>query len=575
MVCFVVLMVSLPGLPMVWDEGNAILRAQQIGRGQWLYTTQLEGHPALYGIVIHVGQRLGDGWLAPLAAARLGPMLLFSLAIGAMFYRLARDYSLSAATVAAATVLLLPRLFAHAHFASIDGPLTSCWLLAWATFPSAAVSLSPSCRRSSASQQLSAVNENTSSPSTQLGRSHWTFWLQVVVWGAALGVTLSSKATGWIAPLPFVLWALAYRRRGSLTALAVGLPVALLTFVALNPPLWHDTLRGLETFFRLNLDRRANPGLNISTWFLGRMYNLDHPLPWYNTLVWTAITVPLPILALLVVGLGSAFRHWRDRPLGMLLVGQWAVLLVVRALPGVPPHDGVRLFLPSFAFLAALVGLGWDTFRLAIARRWPHAPHVRRTVFVGMMVLLGACSVNLLAYRPQWLSFYNLAVGGLPGATRLGMEPTYWWDGLDRTVVDWLEGNTSSDEAILLAASSPDNLQLLKQWGFFDRQALTRSQLAELPPKQTRPRFRWYVLQRRPSGCLPLDNWLIRHAEPAYRKTLFGVPLIEVYDYDDYRRGSEELGTGTLELGGKFSPHSQAPAWERTSAKLCFARPNR
>ena len=32
---------------------------------------------------------------------------------------------------------------------------------------------------------------------------------------------------------------------------------------------------------------------------------------------------------------------------------------------------------------------------------------------------------------PVPLSYFSPIVGGLPGATALGMEPTYYWDGLD------------------------------------------------------------------------------------------------------------------------------------------------
>ena len=52
---------------------------------------------------------------------------------------------------------------------------------------------------------------------------------------------------------------------------------------------------------------------------------------------------------------------------------------------------------------------------------------------IGILLICGASAVNLRWYAPQWLSYYSLAIGGLPGATALGMEPTYYWDGLDQT----------------------------------------------------------------------------------------------------------------------------------------------
>ncbi|MCR4412519.1 MAG: phospholipid carrier-dependent glycosyltransferase [Thermoguttaceae bacterium] len=488
-VCWGALMSTAPRLPMGWDEGSAILRAQSAG---WPYTTVREGHPAFYGLVIAAGRFVSASWLAPLAAARLGPVTLFSIAAGAMCYRVAREFSFRAAWVAVAALVLQPRLFAHAHFASIDGPLVSCWLLAWATFAPA--------RRD---------------------------WRWSIVWGIVLGMTLSTKATGWIAPVGFVVWAAVYRDRPSLRALAIGVPLALATFWALNPPLWRDPMEGFFTFLRLNLGRANQPGLNISTQFFGRMYNLEHPLPWYNTLVWTGITVPLGILVLFVLGLGRVARRWRTDQPGMLVAVHWAVLLVVRALPWAPPHDAERLILPSFAFLAALAGIG------AAARRHSGPSRgsttVRQVLAVASVLLcLAASGFSLLWYAPQWLSYYNLAIGGLPGATSAGMEPTYYWDALDEEVVTWLNTHTRPGEKVVFAAGPVENLALMRRWGIL--RCEYRARAKGVP--------RWRVVQHRPSAWTPEDRRLMEQEKAAFvkaiRRTGWGpwrldVPLVGVY----------------------------------------------
>jgi hypothetical protein len=510
----VALLATCPGLPMAWDEGNAIVRAAQIPR-DWPYTTRIEGHPALYGIVIAAGRQIGGPWLSPLCAARLGPMMLFSLAAGAMAWRLARDFSPVAALGGTAALALLPRMFAHAHFASFDGPLVSCWILAWAAFaPTWA-----SADRQAPRQRL--------------------VW--AVLFGAALGATMSCKATGWLAVLPFAAFAALYRDRRAAAALAIGVPVALATFFLLNPPLWHQPIAGWIEFFRLNLNRAARPGLNISTRFLGRMYNLDHPLPWYNTLFWTAVTVPAGILVLSAIGAAGTVRRWRGDRAGVLLVANWLVLVIVRALPGTPPHDGVRLFLPSFAFLAALAGVGCHRVLAWAALRWPAGPRARRLAALALLVpYLGAAS-SLAWYAPQWLSYYSVLIGGLPGATAAGMEPTYYWDGLDRPVLDWLHEHTAEDQKIAFGACSPENLRLMNEWGVL-RRATDPGSPGE---------FRWYVLQRRPSGLRPADAWLVEHGRPALSKLIrpggwgpwrLDVPLVEVYDYRHYEAAVRAAG---------------------------------
>ncbi len=545
-----VLLATAPITPMAWDEGNAVLRAEGIARWatrwsdakdaaaaprplrearspldrdviaeDWQYTTQLEGHPAVYGIVIAAGRWAAPHRLNPRDRARFGPMLLFAVAVGAVVYRLAREEAAMAAVSAAAAMLLLPRLFAHAHFASFDGPLVAFWLIVWAAFAAARSGIPAAAG-----------------------------------WGVLLGLLLGCKATGWFAMVPLIVWTLLYRDRPAIRALAVGLPAAAAVFWLVNPPLWHAPLAGVVRFFALNFHRAAQPELNIATQFFGRLYNLDHPLPWYNTLVWTAVTVPLPVLGCFAVGLGRVVRRWRSEPAGILVALNWLVLVVVRALPGTPPHDAERLFLPSFAFLAILAGIGfrtlWDRLPPGVASgalSSGGAPPGGRRVLVRalLLVLVAGTGWNLVAFAPQWLSYYSLAIGGLRGATAAGMEPTYYWDALDDEVLGWLHAHTTDEEAIRFGSPSAENLLLMHRWGLLDRRFAAGASRA-LPPRRTADDvpFRWYVIQHRPSGWQPLDRLLLAHAEPAFQKTLRSgwgpwaveVPLLSIFDHDDYLR---------------------------------------
>ena len=109
------------------------------------------------------------------------------------------------------------------------------------------------------------------------------------------------------------------------------------------------------------------------------------------------------------------------------------------------------------------------------------------------------------------------------------MEPTYYWDALDRQTLDWLAENTGDDEKVAFAAAPPQNLELLKPGD-------CSPGLPDDPGA-----FRWYVVQRRPSANSPLDHWLFDHASPAYQHMFSGMPLLDVYDYADYQRASAEV----------------------------------
>lgn len=495
--CALLLLLTSPAIPIVWDEGDTIFRAESLAAGDepWPYTTVREGHPPLSGMLVALGERIAPTWLRPLTRYRLGPCLFFALAAGAMFYRLKRDYALWIVPIVALGILLtMPRMFAHAHFATLDGPLTAAWLLSWAAFAPA--------RR--------------------------CLWFAPVL-GVALGLTLAAKFTGWFAVVPFVVWAALYRDRRAALALLIAVPVALGVFVALNPPLWHEPVAGLRTFFELNLGRGNHRGLNITTQFFGRMYDLDHPLPFYNTLVWTLIVVSPMSLALAGVGIVATVRRWRIDPTSMLLVLLWGTLVVVRATPWAPPHDGIRLFLPSFAFLAALagVGAGRGLYRETLYSPEKIVAQGWAKVAIGIALTMG--TLDAVSYFPHGLSFYNRLIGGIRGATSLGMEPTYWWDALDGEALDWLNEHTGPDEKVAFAAAPPKNLELLKRWG----------RLKHVPSDPGK--FRWYVLQRRPSAWSAVDRRLIERAMPVYRKTLKGVPLLDIYDYADYERMKAEV----------------------------------
>jgi hypothetical protein len=278
------------------------------------------------------------------------------------------------------------------------------------------------------------------------------------------------------------------------------------------------------------------------------MYNLDRPLPWYNTAFWTAVTVPVGTLLLAVVGVVELVR--RCDAASWLLLTNWGVLLIVRATPWAPPHDGVRLFLPSFAFLAVIAGIGAGVVARWVRSRWiARAEGTAGRASSGTrlftkwqvaswcipVVLLVGSATSVVWYAPEWLSYYNLLIGGLRGAARAGMEPTYYWDSLDSEALTWLDEHTADNEKIAFAAAPSENLRLMREWG------LLQSDYQRGDPGT----YRFYVVQRRPSAHSDVDEQLIEHATPVWQKTVrnpnhgFGpwrldAPLLDVYEYGDY-----------------------------------------
>ncbi len=173
----------------------------------------------------------------------------------------------------------------------------------------------------------------------------------------------------------------------------------------------------------------------------------------------------------------------------MLFAGHWLFLVLLRAMPHVPGHDGVRLFLPAFGMLAPLGGLGARKL-LEWSSRWGK-------VGIGAALFEGAVSVAVM--MPMPLSYFSPIVGGLPGAAKLGMEPTYYWDALSPEARRWLSEHTLPGRTI-------DFRGFPNSWLYLRRTGELPRRLARVD----RGVPQWIVLQNRPGAFSDADRALLR-----------------------------------------------------------------
>ena len=445
------------------------------------------GHPPFYAIVGVLGDAVVPSW-ADLPRSRFGPMLVFSLAAGAIFGAFLKRSGVWPASLAASAWTLHPHLFALGHYAGYDAILSALWVSAILAFGRAVAG-------------------------DAAGRPRWG---SVVAFGILCGWAADTKLTGWFLPLPFVAWSLLARSRRGGLAIVVGGVVAILTLYAFNPPWWAEPIGGPVAFFRSNLTRDKT--VKIWVMFLGTNYLTPaQSLPFYNTLVWTAIATPVGFLAFALVG---AIRAIRDRaaadPLPMLALAHWLFLLALRALPHAPGHDGVRQFLPAFGCLALVagVGAGW------VVSRWKNSGKA----LVAMAIVEGAVSVAVM--MPVPLSYFSPIVGGLPGATKMGMEPTYYWDALSAEALDRLARDTPTGRTVAFATFPTS-------WVHLRKTGAIRFGLYRVDPGPPA----WYVVQNRPGALSKLDRALIRAIGPRHVLVAkFGVPLVWSFPYREVER---------------------------------------
>ncbi len=439
------------------------------------------GHPPFYALVALIGDVLTP-WREPLPRARLGTMLAFSLTAGALYAFLARRRGPWPGLLAAAAWGLQPHLFALGHYATYDALLACLWVGALLAFARAV------------------------EPGRRAGP--WA-----VVFGLLLGAAMGTKLTGWLLPVPMIAWTVLYRNSRGLFALLLGGLVALVVVYALTPPWWPDPIAGVRTFFASNLSRGRH--MRITTMFLGHVYETPTgSLPWYNTLLWTVFVTPVGFLLLALAGTVRALQRCKSEPFGTLVLIHWVFLLTLRALPHTPGHDGVRQFLPAFGCLALMTGLGAAS---AVERMGRWAKPV-------LAATLAEALLSVAVMMPVPLSYYSPLIGGLPGAAKLGMEPTYYWDALTDDPLNWLNTHTPPGRKVAFATTPTSFLYLRRT-------------------KQLRPGFiewepgtyAWYVIQNRPGNFLPMEGQMVAAAKPAYVFRKLGVPLLWIYPYDYVR----------------------------------------
>jgi 4-amino-4-deoxy-L-arabinose transferase-like glycosyltransferase len=404
--------------------------------------------------------------------ARLAPALAFAGLVGLVTHAAGSRYGCAAGVAAGFALLAMPRVFAHAHLAALDTFLSLFWVLA-----------------------LFAAD-------TALGRRRPPMAMAAA--GLALGLALLTKIHAWFL-LPIILvWAcvrLGFRRGA--TAWAGWATVGCLLFFVGWPWLWYDTAARLTRFWGTGVHRVV-----IRVQYFGQVYN-DRDVPWHYPWFYFAVTVPVGLHILGVLGMAHSWRNRRADRFPLLLAGSIGSFLVLFS-TRTPVYDGERLFLLAFPLWAVLIGRGFGMVWALLAQRvQDRGVHLARAVLAGALL---AQAYGVVALHPFGLSYYNLLVGGLPGAERRGLELTYWGDAVDRVLLDRLAAEAAQDTPAALAPTLyPAQGILTTTPSLFRRGIILQDEAAAV-------QVPWVVVSRRTAYWSPaLRDRLARRAPIATR----------------------------------------------------------
>jgi len=342
-------------------------------------------------------------------AGRVAPAIAFGILVGTVVLASAQRSGRVAGVVAGLSLLMMPRVFAHAHLAALDTFITLFWTLALVGF-------------------VWATRQTRLIPAMILAGLIW-------------GLALLTKIHAWFLPPIALIWALTQRSpRRAIPAFLVWLTFGLILFFVGWPWLWADPWGRLGAYLGTGVAR-----VSIRVLYFGVIY-ADRDVPWHYPWFYLLATVPVGLLALAVWGTVRGVRDRNLRAETWLWVGSICLFLLLFS-SRVAVYDGERLFLVVFPALGILIGQGFSTIWKSSGRRGR----------VWVVAFLSIQAQGVIWMHPFGLSYYNALVGGLPGANRLGLELTYWGDAVDGVLLDRLASEAKANQsAALVPTLAPD-----------------------------------------------------------------------------------------------------------------------
>ena len=374
----------------------------------------LPDHPPLGRVVLGVAHYLtswcivgseSTGYNVP--AARLGSCFAFAMTVLLLSEFCRRQYGWASAVCVTILMISTPGLIGHARIAALESATNLAWvaallpLLAWWT--------------------------DSRPPSTLRACLSGVFW----------GLLLLTKVQGVLLPPIVFLWTVWQFRWKSLRPLICWTICGGVVFLLAWPWLWLDPIHNLQQYLG-----RASDRPTLYCWYFGERF-ADKEVPWHYPFVITLCTLPVGVLLCLL----ARFRRTQPDSIDQLLLLSIAVPLIVFALPGTPVYDGNRLFLivmPAIIVLAARAFCRFDNMTNGYGDL--SRPRISRTVVRWQVAVLGLLALQPFGspfFSPYAISQYGPLAGGSNGAAWMGLESSYWSDGLNGSFWEQVPENST------------------------------------------------------------------------------------------------------------------------------------
>ncbi|MEZ6035336.1 MAG: glycosyltransferase family 39 protein [Planctomycetaceae bacterium] len=362
----------------------------------------LPDHPPLGRICLGVAHEL-TSWLITgseltaynVPAARLGSCFTFAVTVLLLTEFCRRRFGIASGICVGILMICTPSLLGHARLAALESATNLAWVAA----------LLP----------LMAWWTDSRPPSA------WRASFSGVLWG----LLLLTKVQGILLPPIVFLWAVWQYRAHCVKPLICWSICGAILFFAAWPWLWLDPMHNLAEYLG-----RAAERPTLYCWYFGERY-ADKQVPWHYPFIMTLFTLPVGIALCLL----ARFRVRPPDSTDQLLLLSIAIPLTVFALPGTPVYDGNRLFLVVFPAIAVFAARAFGQLDAANDdRNGKSSETYRRRMSRWKAAVLGLLVIQPFGspfFSPYAISQYSPLIGGSDGAEWLGMESSYWSDGLN------------------------------------------------------------------------------------------------------------------------------------------------
>ncbi|MFO1019537.1 MAG: glycosyltransferase family 39 protein [Planctomycetales bacterium] len=330
-----------------------------------------------------------------IANARMASAAAFAFLVFITGWTAGRWYGNRVGLWTSLAVLLMPRLFGHAHLAALELPMAVMSTLLYLSIGTRWPGDKP-------------PNDKTAA-----------------LTGLLFGLTLLTKIQGAILPAPVGIWALAQWRWRAIRPMMIWGLSGVVLFMLGWTWMWEGSSQLFGGYLRHALIRAP-----ILVTYFGQKI-VDTNVPWHYPWVIFFSTIPVGWLFLGSCGISSLIRKgFKSDSRGWLILIGMLFPLFLFSLPRIAVYDGERLFLMSYPLWAIFVGRGAD-----LAFDWLSRRTSRQLTWTAATLFCLAQGIGILHMAPCYLSYYNALVGGLAGASRLGLPVTYWGDGVTRELV--------------------------------------------------------------------------------------------------------------------------------------------